>query len=132
MSEAILIGTNQPQPNILYEDNTYPLKSQITVSQPFSDFERVGIYYWAAAQSWRGYQEICYSSEMSNGCILSVPYLAGDTTNPIVYIRSAWVTFNDKTITFETNLSYQITSTGTKVHTDGNGVVIYKVIGFKY
>lgn len=117
---------------VLY-DNTAGTTSNITVSQAFSDFERIGIYYFANVMEFQGYQEIAHtSSGTQNGCVLSVTYPDANTTTPTVYIRSAFITFNDKTITFKRNMSYKISSTGIAFTDDNIKVSIYKVIGFKY
>lgn len=116
---------------VLY-DNTAGTTSNITVSKAFSDFQRIGIYYFVNIMAFQGYQEIAHTSGPQDGCVLSVSYPDESTTTPTVYIRSTWITLINKTITFERNMSYKSSTTGTVFTDDKRKVSIYKVIGFKY
>lgn len=133
MGQAIITNNlSRKDYEVLY-DNPTGTTSTITLSESSDNFERIGIYYFANVMEFQGYQEIAHtSSGTQNGCVLSVTYPDADTITPAVYIRSAFITFADKTITFKRNMSYKSSSSGTVFTDDNRKVSIYKVIGFKY
>ncbi len=112
---------------VLYS-NTSGTTGTIELSQPYTNFVRIGVYAQGQYDNDSTYNEM----------LTTVSYLtlsatsAADNTHNCTVWRAAFINFSGNTVTFDTNCSSAYTkSTGYDIST-GDGLKITKVVGYTY
>lgn len=118
---------NSIQRIVLYS-NDNGTKEDFTLSQPYTDFSRIGVYARGQHDNCSTYCEMYTTiNYMTLACVSA----ADDKYNCTVW-RSAFITFSGNAITFETNCasSFAKGDVGYKIGTD-DGLKITRVVGYK-
>ena len=125
---AATARTNLEIPATVLYDNTSGTTGTITLSQPYTNFSRIGVYAKGQYDNDSIYNEMLTSiSYMTLGCT------SNDINNYEVTVwRAAFINFSEKTITFVTNsASSYNTHVGYGITTN-DGLKITRVVGYKY
>ena len=119
------------------ESKLYPVKlyenyegttETITLSQPYTDFSRIGVYAIGKYNNDSVYNEILTNI---NYMTLSCTSISDTNYNCTVW-RTAYITFNGNQLNFVTNASSSyLNNTGYSVSTE-DGLKIIMVVGYKY
>lgn len=114
-------------PVLLYS-NTSGTNGTITLSQPYTDFSRIGVYAQGQYDNSSVYNEMYTSiNYMTLACSS-----AADSNYDCTVWRTAFINFSEDTITFATNCSSSYHSTaGYNIGTN-DGLKITRVVGYKY
>lgn len=129
MGQAILSSNSIPTNyTVLYEAEN-GIDGEFTLSEPSSNFKRIGIYYFSNNLNFQNYTEMFNIDDTStNGATLQVIYPNAGGTN--FYIRCAYAHINGTQFILGRNYGISISSSGT-VSTDDTGIKVYKVHGIE-